>query len=122
MNRRSSLPRSPRIKCHFDLSDSAERDTLRWIQGFHAPRSIYRLLNICRGNRPDGKRVVLLLTRVQPQRRGAKPEWLMISYIIDEIHVILLTYPTRTAAEMAFRAAAAGLTPPVGSPAARTPA
>ena len=34
MNRHASNPRSriPCIKCRFDLSDPAERDTLRWIQ------------------------------------------------------------------------------------------
>ena len=119
MKRRTSLPsrpRSPSIKCRFDLNDPAERDALRWIQDFHSPSSIYRLLDICRGNRADDKRVVLLLTRVQPQRRGAKPEWLVISYIIDELHVILPSYSTRIAASTAFNAAAAGLTPPAGSP------
>lgn len=123
MNRRASNPRSriPCIKCRFDLSDPAERDTLRWIQDFHSPSSIYRLLDICRGNRADGKRVVLLLTRVQPQRRGAKPEWLVISYIIDELHVILPSYSTRTAAETVFKAAATELTPPAGSPERRGP-
>ena len=122
MNRRASLPRrprSPRIKCRFNLNDPAEHDTLRWIQGFHSPRSIYRLLNICRGESAEGKRKVLMLTRVQ--RRDARPEWIVIEYDIDEIHVVLPTYSTRTAAETAFSAAAAGLTPPDGSPERRGP-
>lgn len=121
MNRRASNPRLriPRIKCHFDLSDPAERDALRWIQGFHAPRSLYRLIDICRGQSADGKRKVLMLTRVQ--RRDARPEWIVIEYDIDEIHVVLPTYSTRTAAETAFKAAAVGLTPPVGSPERRGP-
>ncbi len=124
MNRRASLPRrprSPRVKCRFNLSDPTERDALRWIQCFHAPSSIYRLLDSRRGKWADGKRVVLLLTHAQPQRQGAKPEWLVISYNIDEIHIVLPSYETRTAADMAFKAAASKFTPPVGCPERRGP-
>lgn len=124
MNRRASLPRrprSPRVKCRFDLNDPAEGDALRWIQCFHSPSSIYRLLDSRRGKWADGKRGVLLLTRVQPQRQDAKPEWLVISYNIDEIHILLPAYQTKTEAETAFKAAASKFTPPAGCPERRGP-
>lgn len=110
----------PSVTAQFNQEDEAERNALRWIQGFHGPSSIHRLLCLYRGQSVEGK-VVLMLTRSQAKRRVARPEWSLISYLVDENHVRFWTYPTRADSRAAFEAASAGVTPlSVRPPALRT--
>lgn len=79
----------PSIAAVFDLTDPAERRILDVIRRYFTdPPNIDALCDIGRGTRVvDGveRRTVWTLSRFQPQRRGAKPEWSVISWDIDVI-------------------------------------
>lgn len=109
-SRRRTRPRSrnpPRILARFNLADPAERDAVRWIAFFHSKDGIYRLLALRRGQTVEGKRAIWMLTRSCVARPRAKPQWLLISYWLDEIRVTLPSYPTLRVARAAFEVAAA---------------
>lgn len=112
-SRRKTRPRSrkpPRILAHFNLDDSAERDAVRWISLFYSKDGIYRLLALRRGQTVEG-RAIWMLTRSCAARPRAKPQWLLISYWLDEIRVMLPSYPTLRVARAAFEAAEANSPP-----------
>lgn len=79
----------PSIAAIFNLDDPAERRIIDVIRRFFTdPPDIDALCDIGRGMRVvDGaeRRTVWTLSRFQPQRRGAKPEWSVISWDIDVI-------------------------------------
>ncbi len=79
----------PSIAAVFDLTNDAERTIIDVIRRYFTdPPNIDVLCDISRGTRVvDGaeRRTVWTLSRFQPQRRGAKPEWSVISWDIDVI-------------------------------------
>lgn len=81
--------RVPSIAAVFDLADAAERRIIEMIRRYFTdPPDIDALCDIGRGTRViDGaeRRTVWTLSRFQPQRRDAKPEWSVISWDIDVI-------------------------------------
>lgn len=98
-------PRSPpSILAKFDLGDPAEHDAVRWVGCFH-DGNVYRLLSIRRGRTADGRRAIWMLTRSCAARPKARPRWLVITYLIDEIYITLPSYKTLQVARVAFREA-----------------
>ncbi len=104
--RRRPSRSSPRLLAKFNLGDPAEQDAFRWVASFHGDKnSIYRLLSIHRGQTTEGQRAIWMLTRSCAARLGARPRWLVITYLIDEIYITLPSYRTLQVARAAFREA-----------------
>ncbi len=74
------------IATTFDLQDRAERRIFDIIQRFYAPDEADRLRDIKRGT-DRGQRMVWTLGSFKPQRRGAKVEWMVTVWNVDEIEV-----------------------------------
>lgn len=112
-SKKCNSSQTPRIKCRFDLSDPVDCDALRWVQSFHCQRGIYRLIDICRGDVPGGKRTILMLTRAQVRQRSARPEWLVIEYSVASspsiTSVMFCRYPTLRGARNSLQVALAHL-------------
>lgn len=79
----------PMVAAIFNLEDANERRILDVIQRYFTdPPGVDNLHAIRRGVRQaeDGPhRMVWTVSHFQPQRRGAKPEWTVIAWDIDEI-------------------------------------
>ena len=92
---------SPHIAAVFDLEDSAERFMVSMIGWFHSdPPGLYQALALRRATVFEEHRtlrVVLEAARFQPQRRGAPPEWILITWGIDDVSVRFEKCPTRSA-------------------------
>lgn len=120
MNRRASSSRRSHIlrtKCSFDLGDPAEARVHDWIHRFHSSDGIYQLLDLRRVHRQ-----VIMLTRGQAARSRAKPQWLLITFWIDEIRVTLPSYSTLRAARAVFEATTSATPPDLAPPVPHTPA
>lgn len=97
----------PAIAATFNLEDPDERRIFSVIQRFYGPDEVDRLHDIKRGfqQAEDGsRRVAWTLGSFQPRRRGAKAEWSVITWNIDEIEFRARDYPTQEAARAAFAA------------------
>ena len=79
-------PRVPAIAAAFNLKDPKERRIFDIIQRFYAPNEADRLHDIKRG-KAQGNRMVWTIGSFQPQRMGAKAEWTVTAWNVDEIEV-----------------------------------
>lgn len=84
----------PEVAAIFNLEDAQERRILDVIQRYFTdPPGVDNLHAIRRGVRQaeDGRhRMAWTVSHFQPQRQGAKPEWTVIAWDIDEICVRFL--------------------------------
>lgn len=103
-SRRRTQRSLPHVSAQFDLSDPIERDAVRWVAAFH-DGNVYRLLSLRRGRTEEGRRAIWMLTRSCAIRPGARPEWLVITFLLDETHVTLPSYRTLRSARAAFKEA-----------------
>lgn len=95
----------------FDLDDPAERFMLKVLCRYHteAP-GLSTLAEIRRIDREiDGqrRRFIFTATRFQPRRRGAKPQWDLIAWDVDDVSIRFHRQPSRAAELAAMRKAAA---------------
>lgn len=83
-------PSPPKIAATFALTDPAERRICDTIQRFYAPDGLDRLHAIRRTSIKSAnglRRLVWTLGSFCPQRKGAKVEWTVAVWDIDEISV-----------------------------------
>lgn len=77
-------------------STDAERYMLDVIKRFHRSRC-YMLLAIRRTER-GGQRLFLTATEFRPQRRGARPEWSLVEWNVDELSICFRQQQTKAGA------------------------
>ena len=82
----------------FNLEDLAERFMLEVMQRFHGEDRLYRAHAIRRTTDNQGHRVVLEVASFQPRRRGARREWMMIAWNIDEVSIRFHRHRTKRSA------------------------
>lgn len=106
--RRNPAPRRlapSRFAAVFRLDNPDDSRARDWVERFHAPDGIHRLLDIARACGPVGQAHVLMLTRSQAKRAAARPEFLVLRYEPAVIRVSWKPYPSLDEARAAFAAA-----------------
>jgi hypothetical protein len=112
--RRNPAPRRlapSRFAAVFKLDNPDDHRARDWVERFHAPGGIHRLLDIARACGSIGPAHVLMLTRSHAKRAAARPEFLVLRYEPAVIRVSWKAYPSLDEARAAFAAAVEASSP-----------
>lgn len=106
--RRNPAPRRlapSRFSAVFKLDNPDDSRARDWVERFHAPGGMHRLLDIARACGSMDPAHVIMLTRSQAKRAAARSEFLVIRYEPAVIRVSWKPYPSLDEARAAFTAA-----------------
>lgn len=104
-------PHRPPIAALFNLDDAAERFMIETMQRFHCEHpGLYTAHALKRVRNAQHERVLVEVASFQPQRRNARPQWMLIRWNIDDVSIWFEHQPNRKAAFTSYQATAGDAT------------